>query len=181
MSENTEATSVEVVTMSDGREVSFAGKKKLIKNAAIEGDQVTVTLDFRNGEARTFAIPANLMAQFAAHGALQKLGDEIAGLKDMDDAVLAVDELIGRLEKGEWSVKRTGDGLAGTSILARALVEHTGKTMAEIKEFLSGKSQSEKIALRNNAKIKPIVERLESEKASKGANIDTDAMLSELA
>ena len=32
----------------------------------------------------------------------------------------------------------------------------------------------------NNPKIKPIVERIEAEKASKKANVDTDAMLGEL-
>ena len=50
----------------------------------------------------------------------------------------------------------------------------------QIKQFLNGKSQAEKVALRNNPKIKPIVERIEAEKASKKANVDTDAMLGEL-
>ena len=180
MSTKTE-TQVETVTMTDGRVVDFAGKRKLLKESSVTADgKVQVRLDFRNGETRLFTIPDNLMAKFAAHGAEQKLGDEIAGLNDVEDCVLAVDELIDRLYNGEWSVKREANGMAGTSVLVRALVEYTGKSVEQIKQFLSGKSQAEKVALRNNPKIKPIVERIEAEKASKKANVDTDAMLGEL-
>ena len=174
-------TQVETVTMTDGRVVDFAGKRKLLKESSVNADgKVQVRLDFRNGETRLFTLPDNLMAKFAAHGAEQKLGDEIAGLNDVEDCILAVDELIDRLYNGEWSVKREANGMAGTSVLVRALVEHTGKTVDAIKQVLAGKSQAEKVALRNNPKIKPIVERIEAEKASKKANVDTDAMLGEL-
>ena len=174
-------TQVETVTMTDGRVVDFAGKRKLLKESSVTADgKVQVRLDFRNGETRLFTLPDSLLTKFAAHGAEQKLGDEIAGLNDVEDCVLAVDELIDRLYNGEWSVKREANGMAGTSVLVRALVEHTGKTVEQIKQFLSGKSQAEKVALRNNPKIKPIVERIEAEKASKKANVDTDAMLGEL-
>ena len=174
-------TQVETVTMTDGRVVDFAGKRKLLKESSVNADgKVQVRLDFRNGETRLFTLPDNLMAKFAAHGAEQKLGDEIAGLNDVEDCVLAVDELIDRLYNGEWSVKREANGMAGTSVLVRALVEHTGKTVEQIKQFLSGKSQAEKVALRNNPKIKPIVDRIESEKAAKKTSVDTDALLGEL-
>ena len=174
-------TTVETVTLTDGRIVDFAGKRKLLKESSMTADgKVAVRLDFRNGETRLFTIPDVLLTKFAAHGAEQKLGDEIAGLNDVEDCVLAVDELIDRLYNGEWSIKREANGMAGTSVLVRALVEHTGKTVDAIKTFLAGKSQAEKVALRNNPKIKPIVERIEAEKASKKANVDTDAMLGEL-
>lgn len=180
MSARTE-TQFETVTMTDGRLVDFAGKRKLLKESSVTADgKVQVRLDFRNGETRLFTLPDALLNKFAAHGAEQKLGDEIAGLTDTEDCVLAVDELIDRLYNGGWSIKREVNGMAGTSVLVRALVEHTGKTVEQIKQFLNGKSQAEKVALRNNPKIKPIVERIEAEKASKKANVDTDAMLGEL-
>ena len=180
MSAKTE-TQIETVTMTDGRLTDFAGKRKLLKESSVNAEgKVQVRLDFRNGETRLFTLPDALLNKFAAHGAEQKLGDEIAGLTDTEDCVLAVDELIDRLYNGEWSVKREANGMAGTSVLVRALVEHTGKTVEQIKQFLNGKSQAEKVALRNNPKIKPIVERIEAEKASKKANVDTDAMLGEL-
>ncbi len=174
-------TTIETVTMQDGRIVEFAGKRKLLKTSTIGADgTVSVRLDYRNGETRLFTVPENMLAKFAAHGAEQKLGDEIAGLEDVADCVLATDELIDRLYNGEWGVKREANGMAGTSVLLKALVEHTGKTVEAIKAFLAGKSQAEKVALRNNSKIKPIVQRLEEEKASKNSKVDTDAMLGEL-
>lgn len=171
----------ETVTMSDQRVVEFVGKRKLLKESVlVEGELPAVRLDFRNGETRLFTISAALLARFAAHGAEQKLGDETAGVDDIDDMVLGVDELIERLNQGEWSTRREGSGMAGTSILLKALVEHSGKSIEDVKAFLKKLSQKDKLALRNTAKLKPIIDRLESEKASKVANVDTDALLAGL-
>lgn len=186
-----QAPTVHTQKMDDDRVVDFPGKRVLQKESFITPEgEVKVRLDWRNGETRTFTIPTALMAKFAAHGAEQKLGDEIAGLKDKDgkdadieDKILAVDDLIERLVAGEWNVKRESSGLAGTSVLIRALVElYAGaKSVVEVKAFLKDKTQAEKLALRNSAKLKPIVERLEAEKAAKaGAGIDADALLAGL-
>jgi len=175
------APTVETVKMDDGRTQDFVGKRKLLKESFVEGDNVKVRLDFRNGETRLFTIPGNMLFKFAAHGAEQKLGDEIAGLDDMDDAILAVDDLMDRLAKGEWNQKREGGGMAGTSILARALAEAKNLPMETVKSFLAKKTQAEKVALRGNPAIKPIIDRLEAEKAAKGTSkIDTDSLLGEL-
>jgi hypothetical protein len=171
------------VTMEDGRIVDFVGaKKKLLKTTTITPEGVVqVRLDFINGASRLFTIPAEDMARFAGHGAEQKLGDEIAGLEDVEDCVIAVDELIDRLYNHEWGVKREANGLAGTSILLRALVELSGgkQSVEQVKKFLAGKSQQEKMALRLNTKVKPIVDRLEAEKAAKATKVDTDALLAQ--
>jgi hypothetical protein len=173
---------IETVTMEDGRIVDFAGKRKLLKESFVDADgAVKVRLDFRNAASRLFTVPPAMVGKFAAHGAEQKLGDEIAGLDDVEDCVLAVDELIDRLYNGEWTIKKEGNGLAGTSVLVKALCELLGKPADVIKAQLKTKSQAEKMALRNNSKVKPIVERLEAEKLSKGTKVDTDAMLGELA
>ena len=169
------------VTMDDGRVVEFAGKRKLLKESIHGAHGAQVRMDFVNGETRIFTINHDMMAKFATHGAEQKLGDEIAGLDDVEDCILAIDELMERLDRGEWSVKREVNGMAGTSVLARALVEHTGKTIEVIKGFLASKSQAEKVALRQNPAVLPIVQRLESEKNKKKSNIDTDSLLGELA
>lgn len=167
------------VKMDDGRVVEFAGKRKMLKESVFQPDgKIQVRLDFLNGESRTFTLSPELTAKFAAHGAEQKIGDEIAGLDDVGDCVIAVDELIERLNKNEWGVTRkAGSGMAGTSVLARALVEHSGKTMDVIKGFLAGKTQAEKVALRQNPSLAPIVQRLEAEKTKKPSNINTEAML----
>lgn len=173
---------INTVTMKDGRVVDFVGKRRLLKESSVTADgKVQVSLDFVNGETRVFTIPDSLLLKFAAHGAEQKLGDEIAGVEDTDDAVLAMDELIDRLYNGEWGVARDKSGLAGASILLRALVETTGQTVDNIKAFLKDKTAAQKAALRVNAKIKPVVDRLEAEKAAKSTKktqaIDTDALL----
>lgn len=178
--EKKEAAAVETVKMDDGRVVEFAGKRKLLKESLKVDGQPAVRLDFRNGETRLFTIPAPMLEKFACHGAEQKLGDEIAGLDDIDDCVMAIDELMDRLNAGEWGVKRESNGLAGTSVLVKALVEHTKQTVDQVKTFLSKKTQAEKLALRNNPKIKPIVDRIEAEKAAKATKVDTDSMLAEL-
>lgn len=175
---------VTTVTMDDGRIVEFSGKRRLQKESLVSAEgKVQVRMDFVNGETRIFTVPDSLVLKFVAHGAEQKLGDEVAGLTDIDDAILAVDNLMERLSAGEWNVKREADGMAGTSVLVKALVESTGQTVDKVKAFLKDKTQAQKVALRNNPKIKPIVERLEAEKAAKatkGAAVDTDALLGEL-
>lgn len=180
--ENTESNKrVETkVTMSDGREVTFVGKRKLLKETIIEGDIVSVRLDFLNGETRTFVCPPELLLKAAGHGLEQKLGDETAGVSDVDDQVLGVDELIERLNQGQWTTQRSSSGVAGTSVLFKALCQaFPAKTPEELKEFLKGKSQAEKLALRNSAKLKPLVEAIEAEKAA-GSKVDTDALLGTL-
>lgn len=175
-------TVVESVTMTDGRVVEFAGKRKLVKESMVDDSgTVAVRLDFRNGATRLFTLRADMLAKFAAHGAEQKLGDEIAGLDDLDDAVLAVDGLIERLDAGEWNMQRESNGMAGTSVLARALAEVKSVDIEKVKAFLKTKSQAEKIALRNNPTVKAVVERIEAEKAAKGNKVDTEALLGELA
>jgi len=171
---------VETVTLSDGRKVEFAGKRKMLKETLIEGGNVGIRIDFRNGETRTYWSPQELRDRFTGHGMEQKYGDECAGVDDVDDMVLAVDDLDGRIQRTEWTVKREGGGFGGTSVLLRALVEFSGRTAEQVKEFLTGKSQAEKLALRNSPKLKPIVDRLESEKAAKGAKVDTEALLADL-
>ena len=122
-------TKITTVTMQDGRVVDFPGKRRLQKTSEISDTGViTVRLDFLNGTTTLFTVPENLLHRFAAHGAEQKLGDEIAGLTEIDDCVLAIDELIDRLYNGDWSVKRESSGMAGTSVLVRALVEHTAQS-----------------------------------------------------
>lgn len=174
------ATAIETITMTDGRIVDFVGKRKMLKESFVKDGVVSVRFDFRNKETRTFTIPSTLLNKFAAHGAEQKIGDETAGLDDVDDAVIAVDALIERLNIGEWGVKRESNGMAGTSVLARALVELKGVTIEKVKAFLAGKTAAQKTALRESAELKPIVQRIEAEKAKKGSTVDTSSLLGEL-
>lgn len=177
------------VEMLDGRTVEFVGKRKLNKSFAIspDGSDVKITLDFISGDTKVLELPANhkLFARFAAHGALQKLGDEVAGLEDPEDQVIAIEELMERLEKGEWGAERKrgeGNAMAGLSVLAKALVQTSGKSPEAVREFLKTKTNAEKLALRDNPKLKPIIAELEAKKKQKPKDngIDSDNLLDEL-
>jgi hypothetical protein len=65
--------------------------------------------------------------------------------------------------------------MAGASVLIRALVELRGKSVEEVKAFLSGKTHAEKLALREVPQVKAIIQRLEAEKASKRPQIDAES------
>lgn len=185
---------VNSVKMSDGRTVDFVGKRKMLKEVLIADGKVSVRFDFVNGQTRTFTVPTNLMAQFAGHGASQKIGDEAAGTEDIDDIVIAIDDIMARLNKGEWGATRAaGDGFAGASVVIRAIAEVTKKSAEEVKAFLQKKlddakakgeslSRAELYASFRNPTTKTgqIIERLEREKKSKAVKVNADDLLGEL-
>ena len=189
MTETTEASQtkptktreVDKVQMTDGRVVEFVGKRKMLKDAVFnEGELPAVRFDFRNGNTILFYVPEALAAQFQAHGAAQKIGDETAGEDDVDDMQLAVESIVERLNAGNWTKEREGGGFGGTSILIQALTEASGKPIQTIRDFLKTKTKAEKDALRASSRLKPIVERLEAEKASKAAHVDTESLFADL-
>lgn len=175
-------TVVETVKMDgDGRLVDFPGKRRLQKESFVSPTgEVSIRMDFRNGESRTFVIPQNLIARFAAHGAEQKLGDEISGVVDIDDAVEAVDKLTSRLAKGEWTQATDGTSVSGESILLKAIAEVTGAAKEKIRDFLKDKTTAQKQALRVSADFGSVVKRMEAEKASKKPAVDVSADIAAL-
>lgn len=175
------AENVEVVKMNDGREVSFAGKRKAIKSSDFVDGAVQVRIDFRNGISKLYTVPADLVAKAACHGGEQKFGDSYAGVEDVEDMIAACDAVQENLEKGDWSARVEGSGVAGSSVLARALSElQPSKSMEDIKAWLKTKTQADKMALRNSSRLKPIIERLEAEKVAKSSKVDTGALLAEI-
>jgi hypothetical protein len=171
----------ETVTMEDGRQVEFVGKRKLLKDSIFNEDGTVnhIRLDFRNGKTIKFHIPHSLLGKFAAHGAEQKLGDETAGTEDVDDMYEDVLKLTERLHNGEWATKRE-PGVSGISLLIRAVAELKGQPVEKVRDFLSTKSAAEKQALGNHPKVKPIIERLQQEKLAKVAHVNTEDLLGQL-
>lgn len=201
------------VAMQDGREVEFVGKRKVNKETLIdtskvivEGDTVTLTdgavsvrMDFRNGATRTLPIKAAMLAKFAGHGGEQKYGDELAAPSDKplseEDMVMAIDDLHDQLySKGEWrATQEGGGGFGGASVVVKAIMEVTGKTVEEVKAFLQkklddAKARNEKLsrkelydAFRNpNSKVGKVVKRMEDERLAGNSKVDADAALGEL-
>jgi hypothetical protein len=198
------------VKMSDGREVVFVGKRRLLKETLLDESKISidekdglvmlksgavaVRLDFVNGETRTWTPPLGLIAKSVGHGLEQKLGDQTSGEDDVDDCVIAVDDLLAQLDKGDWTTKAEGGGFSGASVVVRAIMEASGKPIDVVKNFLNGKleaakAKGEKLSRKElydsfrkpGTKTGEIVKRLEEEKASKATKIDADAALDEMA
>lgn len=186
------------VTMLDGRVVQFPGEQKVKKSVIFEdGRAVGVQFDFRNGEFRQFAmneLDEPTAAYATCHGLLQKIGDEWSGTKDPEDMVLTCDEIMARLRNSEWAVERqAGDSMAGASIVIKAIMEASGKSVADVKAFLdsklkTAKDRGEKLtrqalyqSFRNpTSAVGKIIRRMEEEKAAKSSAVDADATLAEL-
>lgn len=166
VSKKTSKTEYTTVKMSDGREVSFAGKRKVVKetvldDSKIEVDEgsgivqfqvgaVCVRMDFRNGETRLLPIPLSLLGRFAGHGGEQKFGDELASPADKplseEDMVIAIDDLNAEIQAGKWGKGRAagGGGVSGASVVVKAIMEATGKDMETVKAYLQKKLDGDK-------------------------------------
>lgn len=159
------------VQMEDGSVVEFTEKMKVKKQSFIDsnsGDLVTKFV-FRNGAVRTHVTAADdaMVARLALHGADQKFGDEFAGLDDVEDCIQAFEEMSARIARGEWSEKRSSDGLAGTSLLARALVAVTGKTIEEVKTRLGALDAKTKAAMAKQPKIAQAIAEIKAARDAK--------------
>lgn len=185
---------VKKVTMTDGRIVDFVGKRRMIKDTSEDGTKVTARFDFVDGSTRSVTVDLTdpLAPKFLGHGILQKVGDETAGDKDVEDMVLHVDAILERLSKGEWGIERgASDGFSGANIVIKAIMEATGKDLDFVKAFLDKKLEAGKEAgltrqalykaFRDpNSKTGQIVLRLEAEKAKKDSGVDGDAAIAEM-
>lgn len=197
------------VTMTDGRIVEFPEETKAKKSwvyrvggsesGAITEDKETTTgegdakqtvsngkpvgvrWDFSNGQTRTVLLSelSGLSAELGCHGLSQKGGDEYASEKDVEDAVMALDDLMDRLKKFEWSERREGGGFGGASVLAKALMEVFKLDNEQVREYLRGLKPAEKLALRQAPELKETISKLEAEKAA-GTKVDTSSLLSKL-
>ena len=187
---------ITTVVMEDGRSVDFSGNRKIKKEATVEGNTVAVRFDYINGQTKTYVLPSHLVAQAAAHGFSQKLGDTAAGEKELDDAILAIEALGSRLtaEGSTWNAVATGgsgDSFSGASVVIQALVEETGKSVSEIKAFLDRKLEAGKAtgltrqnlykSFRNPASaIGQLILVLEAQKAAKATGFNADDAMAEL-
>lgn len=200
---------VVAVQMTDGRTVNFPGKRKVQKETiideskiVIEGDvmqlqagAVKVRMDFRNGQTRTIPLPLSLFARFAGHGGEQKFGDELASSADKplseEDMVIAIDDLNGEIQKGNWGKGRAsgGGGVSGAHIVVQALMEISGKDQETVKAYLQGLLDKNPDLTRRamydsfraeGTKTGAVIKRLEAEKGKKAAAVNADDALAGL-
>lgn len=194
------ATEYTTVKMEDGREVKFAGKRKVNREVIVADDKssVSVRFDFLNGKTLTISsteIPSETSLQLLGHGLSQKIGDESAGVTSVDDMVLGSENMITRLKAGTFNAAReAGDSFSGASIVIKAICEATGKSVDDIKVFLNKKLEASKGAdgkatltrkdlydsFRNpESKTGKIIERLEREQRAKDVKVNADDLVAE--
>ena len=162
------------------------------RNAAIQAtiNDSQLKLTFANGQELVIAagdLTQDIRLAATMHGLKQKLVDaaaisrnpetgRAASVQDKFKAVLVVYD---RLLAGQWNATREGGGQSG-GLLFKALCRmYAGKTPEQIMEYLAGKTDAEKTALRKNPKVAAIIEEIRAE-TGKSANIDTDELLNEL-
>jgi len=168
------------VEMEDGKVVSFPGKRKLqVTTKITDSGELHIREDFLNGRVLNVVVTGALLSKFVEFGASQKCRDVIAGEDDLDSAVLDSEEFFKLLEAGKWSEERTR-GTGSSAPLHKAIMEVTGKTAEEVKVFLAALNQTQKLALRRDASIAPIIERLEAAKKTKQPAVDTQSLLAGL-
>lgn len=151
-----------------------------------------LALHFSNGKSIVVpmgALSPEIVTQAAMHGLKQKLVDAAAISRDtatgkaatIDTKYEAVREVYDRLIAGEWNKRREGSGATG-GLLKRALIEmYDGrKTADQITEYLAGKSDKDKAALRKNPKVAEIIERLRAEDAKDSGEDSGVDLLAEL-
>lgn len=193
--EGKKKTEVESVKMSDGRTVDFAGKRKVVKSTIIDESKIesdgnilqiqagaiSIRMDFRNGETRTYPLPLageSGIAKFAGHGGEQKFGDELAITTkpgeeppSLEDMVVWTDDLNAVIQSGKWGKGRAegGGGVAGASLVLKALMEVTGKDLTFVKDFL------EKTLAKNEGLTRPALY-----KSFRNANLPTGKVIARL-
>lgn len=186
-------TEYTTVKMEDGSDFDFPGTRQVSKSYEINEQTglVTATFRYRNGRVLKLAsdqLTRETQLTSLGHGLVQKVGDNGAGLKDIDDLVLSGEEMIHQLVNEGWAAPAVaGDSLAGASIIIKALVETSGLTVDGVKAYLdkrlaAAKDKGEKLSrqelyasFRNPAsKTGAVIKRLEDEKASKSTKVSAD-------
>lgn len=166
------------------------------ENSGFEGNQfvqmtvprAALDLVFANGSDIRIALEdlsPEIISQAIMHGLKQKLVDAAAISRDPDTGreasietkFAAVGEVYDRLMAGEWNKRREGGGGTG-GLLFRALCQmYDGrKTPEQIKEYLAGKSDKDKAALRKNPNVAKIIDELRAKDGDAGG----DDLLAEL-
>lgn len=139
-------------------------------------------------------LSADIAHHAMMHGLKQKLVDAGAIARDVDtgksatirDKYNAVADVASRLigtaeEPASWNKPRAEGGgkTSNNTLLARALMQLSGKTLAVIAAFLDGKTSEQKNALKKDAKVAKIM--LEMQMAKLGdSTSNVDELLSEL-
>lgn len=180
------ATPREAITYGN-QTYEFAARDKVKKLSEVREDgAVVIKFLFRNGEAREaiFAPGHPVLGRAAQHGLDQKLGDDFAGVADIEDCIEAFEQMAERLQAGEWTAPAAAGSASGVSLLAAALMELTGKTKEQVRDALKALTPKVKSALSEDPAVAPIIGRIKAERESRrktpAETVDTAGLLASL-
>jgi len=159
---------------------------------ATEITGTTLALTFADGEVFTLdatTLTGEVQTYAMMHGLKQKLVDAAAISRDpvtgraatIATKRTAVREVFDRLISGQWNKVREGGTATTGGLLYMALCRlYADKTPERIKEFLAGKSDAEKAAMRKNPKVADIIEQIKLEQGRDGDGTPGEDILNEL-
>lgn len=173
-----------IVVDFNGTPVKFGKRDKMQKLTlrSEDGQALGAKFLFRNGKEYGVTLqelPPNMVRELACHGLKQKLGDEGArkDVNTTEDLILAIDRLARRLLEGEWTNER-GERQGGNEwMLAKAIAEIKGKSVAEIQGSLKDRTAKEKAALRLVPQVAELLRKYAEEQST---DVDADELLAGL-
>jgi hypothetical protein len=123
----------------------------------------------------TYAGMSEVQQGVVRNGIKQKLADSIAGGEDKDrfDRMMTVRD---GLLRGEWTT-RTASGGSTAAILAEAIADVDGRSLAKCREYTKGLKPAAVAALSAHPLYKAAVDRLTAERAKA---VDVSALLGEI-
>lgn len=148
--------------------------KTKFSDKSIENGTLTIVL----GNGKSFSISkdevdASIHDDVFMHGLSQKIGDSYASAKgDYAFAEENIQRVIDQMKNGEWRAARAsggGESKPRITELAEAIAQLKGVPVDAAVAALATKSEDEKKAIRNNAKIKLIIQQIRTAKAAKAA------------
>lgn len=152
----------------------------------VDNGVLTITVDgFEPIVIDPTALPRELVEQAALHGFKQKYVDAAAlgASSTLTEKFNAISALVLHHQRtGEWNrVGGSGDGTSGDGLLVRAIMEACDLTRDQARESVAAMDKKTQHAMRNSPELKPIIDRLRTERAPKvDTSVDTANLLSRL-
>jgi len=172
------ADTATVVKCEDGTEVRFPGKRKMQIAITLAEGALKGVIYFLNGRVLPVDVAAEHTHNFIEYGFGQKVRDNVAGETDVDDMVVATQNQLERFAKGLWNETRERGAFSGASLLIQAIVQLTGRPIADVSAWVSTLSKPQRAAMEIDPNIGPIFRQLKEAKEAKLKNIDTGSLLS---
>lgn len=147
-----------VYTLEDGTEARSAtmAAKALVFRFADDTTKTVRLGDF----AETVVMAA------AWHGIAQKLGDAYAGAANVEEAKVRFQAVYEQLTEGDWVSESRGGGGGQASLLASAVAEALGQPLEDVQKTLAGMDKDTRKSIRNHKDVKPVLARMEAERAA---------------